>query len=76
MCVKPMSDDSIPQLVFYDPGVGTGGSFRDFIAGGALVKGIDRNIQELYKFLASNYSPGDEVYTSLGFPVGPILFDH
>lgn len=60
--VKHTCKEMIPQLVFYDAGVGTGGSVSDAIKGGAFGEGIDRNIQELYWFLALNYTAGDEVY--------------
>lgn len=60
--VKYSCSESIPQLVFYDPGLGTSGSISDAMTGGAFGHGIDRNIQELYSFLALNYAPGDEVY--------------
>lgn len=54
-------DDGVPQLVFYDPGIGATGNFVDRLRGGAFGSGIDQNIQELYAFLAMNYTPGDEI---------------
>ncbi|MEQ9672253.1 MAG: DUF2235 domain-containing protein [Coleofasciculus sp. G2-EDA-02] len=31
------------------------------ISGGAFGKGIDKNIQDAYRFLCLNYEPGDEI---------------
>jgi uncharacterized protein (DUF2235 family) len=59
--IKAMANDGVPQIVFYDEGVGTESAFKK-IVGGAFGWGIDKNIQEAYRFLSLNYSPGDEVY--------------
>lgn len=67
--VKLRASDNIPQLVFYDAGVGTADSYIDYVRGGALGVGIDVNIQELYTFLAMNYEQGDEIYL-FGFSRG------
>ena len=48
--------------MFYDPGLGTAGGLSDRIMGGSVGDGIDRNIQQLYTFLALNYDEGDEIY--------------
>lgn len=61
--------DNVPQIVFYDAGVGTEGSGVDRIMGGATGVGIDLNIQQLYSFLAMNYDEGDEIYM-FGFSRG------
>lgn len=37
--------------------------------GGAFGKGIDKNIQDAYRFLCLNYAPGDEIYL-FGFSRG------
>ena len=66
--IEPISSDGISQVVFYDEGIGTGGSV-DKVSGGALGKGIDKNIQDGYRFLCLNYSPGDEIYL-FGFSRG------
>lgn len=57
------------QLVQYDAGVGTDGSTLSRIAGGAFGLGIDSNIQQLYSFLALNYTPADDVVL-VGFSRG------
>jgi len=52
----------IPQIKFYGPGVGTGFAITDQLLGGGTGMGIDRNIQDAYKFLMWSYEPGDELY--------------
>ena len=59
--IKPLAEDKTPQIVFYDEGIGTGNK-TDKLIGGAFGKGIDQNIQDAYRFLCLNYSPGDEIY--------------
>jgi uncharacterized protein (DUF2235 family) len=59
---------SSENLVFYGEGVGTG-DFADRILGGALGWGLDKNIQDAYRFLSSNYSTGDQIYL-FGFSRG------
>ncbi len=60
---------AIPQIVFYDDGVGTGYSKVDRFLGGAIGVGIDANILEAYRFLCMNYHAGDEIYL-FGFSRG------
>lgn len=59
---------TMPQLVFYDQGVGTGGSL-DKLTGGAFGRGLDDNLYEAYRFLVLNYEPGDELFL-FGFSRG------
>ncbi len=60
--IKPVCDDGITQqIVYYDEGVGTGDRL-DRIFGGAFGWGIDKNIQDAYRFLCLNYQTGDEIY--------------
>ena len=59
--IKPLAEDKTPQIVFYDEGVGTGNK-ADRIIGGVFGKGIDKNIQDAYRFLCLNYEQGDEIY--------------
>lgn len=66
--IKGVADDGVPQIVFYDEGVGTESAFKK-IVGGAFGWGIDKNIQEAYRFLSLNYTVGDEVYL-FGFSRG------
>jgi hypothetical protein len=51
----------VAQIVYYDQGVGTGNSV-DRLTGGAFGKGLDDNIYDAYRFLVSNYEPGDELF--------------
>lgn len=58
----------VPQIVYYDEGVGTGNSLDRF-SGGALGRGLEDNIHEAFRFLVANYEPGDELYL-FGFSRG------
>ncbi|MCP4700761.1 MAG: DUF2235 domain-containing protein [Gammaproteobacteria bacterium] len=66
--LRHRDDDSIPQIAFYDKGVGIGGLF-DRISGGAFGLGVEEHIQNGYRFLANNYEAGDEIYL-FGFSRG------
>jgi hypothetical protein len=59
---------SIPQIVFYDWGIGTG-NLGEKLAGGAFGKGLDKNIQDAYRFIVHNYVKGDELFL-FGFSRG------
>ena len=59
--------DQCIQFVHYIQGVGTRKSER--IRGGGFGFGISDNIKEGYRFLVSNYEPGDEIYI-FGFSRG------
>src|ERR1051326_5391863 len=59
----------LPQLTFYNDGVGTG-TFRPLVLLGlAFGVGLARNVKELYTFLCRNYEPGDNIYI-FGFSRG------
>ncbi|MDJ0581375.1 DUF2235 domain-containing protein [Crocosphaera sp.] len=64
--IKQTADDGTEQIVFYDAGIGTE---TQKLSGGAAGVGIDRNIQDGYRFLCLNYVPGDEIYM-FGFSRG------
>ena len=66
--ISPQSPDGVHQVVFYDQGVGTGGSIDKFI-GGAFGSGLEKNVLDCYRFLIHNYQLGDEIYT-FGFSRG------
>ena len=66
--ISPQSPDGVHQVVFYDQGVGTGGSIDKFI-GGAFGSGLEKNVLDCYRFLTHNYQLGDEIYT-FGFSRG------
>lgn len=59
--------DGVPQLRWYDEGVGT--HWYDHALGGFFGAGLDLNIVEGYKYLAEQYDDGDEVFV-LGFSRG------
>ncbi|KAF3888249.1 MULTISPECIES: DUF2235 domain-containing protein [Nostocales] len=64
--VKSIARDGVAQIVFYDEGIGTE---SQKVLGGATGLGIDRNIEDGYRFLSLNYVPGDEIYL-FGFSRG------
>lgn len=66
--LRPHGDQGVPQVVFYDKGVGTGGPI-DKLQGGAFGRGLDDNLKDGYRFIANNYVPGDEIYI-FGFSRG------
>jgi len=70
--IKPEdTDKAIPQIVYYNQGLGTGSDSskvrRLFEA--ATGYGISRNIEDCYRFLVNNYVEGDEIYC-FGFSRG------
>ncbi len=66
--ICPVDEAEIPQVVYYDTGIGTGNAL-DRLIGGGLGAGLSRNVQEAYLFLVSNYQDGDEIYL-FGFSRG------
>ncbi len=64
--------DSTEQVVFYDEGVGSGeGRLArvDRFLGGAFGAGLEKNVQDAYRFLCFNHHAGDEIYI-FGFSRG------
>jgi uncharacterized protein (DUF2235 family) len=59
--IAPTALDGTTQVVFHDPGVGTG-NWVDRLTGGAFGIGLVANIVDAYRFLVYNYAPGDEVF--------------
>jgi len=64
------------QIVFYDPGVGTGGWEYNEDTGGLNAKsdsatgyGMQKNVDDAYRFLMKRYEPDDKVYL-FGFSRG------
>lgn len=64
--IAPEDATGNKQVVFYDWGVGSEG---DKLSGGITGKGIDKNIQDCYRFVVHNYEPGDALYL-FGFSRG------
>ncbi|KAL4866224.1 hypothetical protein BDV12DRAFT_138295 [Aspergillus spectabilis] len=50
----------IPQIVYYQKGVGTG--LGDKYFGGVTGVGLSANVRAAYGFLAENYTDGDKIY--------------
>ena len=67
-CIQPTAADGTQQVVFYNQGVGTG-SKVDRMVGGALGKGVAKNVRDCYRFLVHNYEDQDEIYC-FGFSRG------
>ena len=63
--VKPLAREKdgveVPQLVFYDKGIGTGG-FSDAVLGGGFGSGIKTNVLDCYDFIVQNYEEGDQLF--------------
>ncbi|MBY6016836.1 DUF2235 domain-containing protein [Ferrimonas balearica] len=64
--IAPFDDHGRAQVVFYDWGVG---SDCQPITGGAFGRGLDKNVQDCYRFIVQNYEPGDHLYL-FGFSRG------
>jgi uncharacterized protein (DUF2235 family) len=74
--VERSPTDDVPQVVYYDEGVGTAtgvSRFNDRLVaflGGAFGAGLDRKIEEAYRFIPLNYKePDDEIFI-FGFSRG------
>lgn len=57
------------QLVKYDEGIGSSGTFIGQALAQATGYGLRQNVLELYRFLCENYNAGDEIYL-FGFSRG------
>ena len=73
-CEIATCDDS--QLVYYDPGVGTGGLIARKLTrriknfwGSATGGGLQQNVEDAYRFLMKNWNLGDKIFL-LGFSRG------
>jgi uncharacterized protein (DUF2235 family) len=65
--ISPLGN-GMEQVVFYDPGVGTGNAL-DRWTGGAMGVGLSDNVKDGYQFLMHNYTQHDEIYL-FGFSRG------
>src|SRR5271156_6684169 len=73
-CIKSEGFDKttnkpIPQIVHYNPGVGTENNFYSKFVGGATGAGLAEHIRVSYVFLCDNYCDGDEIFI-IGFSRG------
>lgn len=59
----------IPQIVFYQSGVGSEGDFFNKLAGGGVGMGLSRNVRDAYSFICNNFCDGDEIFL-FGFSRG------
>ncbi|MCD6220011.1 DUF2235 domain-containing protein, partial [Candidatus Calescamantes bacterium] len=67
--IAPVSEDGKHQVVFYDWGIGADQWGLDRLTGGAFGNGLDKNIEDAYRFLMHNYEEGDEIFL-FGFSRG------
>ncbi|KAL9086266.1 MAG: hypothetical protein Q9159_004272 [Coniocarpon cinnabarinum] len=67
--VRSSTTSGIPQIVYYQAGIGSIGGDANKIIGGAIGEGIGENVREAYSFIANNYNVGDEIFL-LGFSRG------
>lgn len=61
--------DGTLQIIYYQNGVGSGSTIADSVLGGAFGRGVAEHIREVYSFICSNYSDGDEIVL-MGFSRG------
>jgi len=66
--VTTSDSKGVPQICYYNSGVGSGGPIDRFI-GGAFGAGLKNNVKRGLAFLALNYDKGDEIYL-FGFSRG------
>lgn len=52
----------VPQIVFYQSGIGSSPNFYSEYVQGTTGSSLGEKIQEAYAFIAQNYSPGDEIF--------------
>ena len=67
--IRPKTQDGISQIIYYQAGIGTEGTWWDHVWGGGTGSGLSENIREAYGFLAKNYVEGDEIFL-IGFSRG------
>jgi len=67
--ILPKDSNGIHQVVYYDPGIGTDTGPFYHIVGGVLGVGLSKNVLDCYRFIANNFSEGDELYL-FGFSRG------
>lgn len=79
--IKSLSSDNIPQIVYYQAGLGTKGTPLSRVIGGITAEGLSENIRAGYAFIANNYNGGDEIFlfgfsrggTSIGLKISLLL---
>jgi uncharacterized protein (DUF2235 family) len=67
--IRPVDDQDVVQVVYYDEGVGSRGSRLSRMWAGMTGGGLEENVNDAYRFLIDNYAPGDHLYL-FGFSRG------
>ncbi|ODQ52423.1 hypothetical protein SAICODRAFT_81792 [Saitoella complicata NRRL Y-17804] len=68
--ISMVSYTAIPQIVYYQPGVGTADAgLLSRLAQSALGKSLGYKVRSAYTFIVHNYEPGDEIFL-FGFSRG------
>ncbi|PPQ62848.1 hypothetical protein CVT24_000542 [Panaeolus cyanescens] len=65
----PRHPQPIPQIVFYQSGIGTENNFYSEYVEGTTGGSLADKVEEAYAFIAHNYNPGDEIFL-FGFSRG------
>ncbi|KAK0559773.1 hypothetical protein OC844_004174 [Tilletia horrida] len=60
--LKPHDSNGVPQVSYYQNGVGTSIGVLANLVAGATGYGLIENLAEAYSFLVDNYSSGDEIF--------------
>ena len=60
--VQAQDDNGDEQLLYYDTGVGSSGSWLKRVFDGATGSGLSQNILEAYQYLINTYERGDELF--------------
>jgi hypothetical protein len=67
--ISPVDPQGVPQITFYDAGIGADSGKIDRLLDGLTGRGLEQNVRDGYRFLAHNWLPGDEIYV-FGFSRG------
>ena len=67
--IKPVTANGVPQIVYYQSGVGTEGGKLTKILSGSVGLGLSRNMRDAYSCICHNYCEGDEIFL-FGFSRG------
>jgi len=67
--IQATAASGTPQHVHYHDGVGSEGDFAQKVLGGAIGLGLKKIIQEVYEYIVTDYTSGDELYI-FGFSRG------
>ncbi|TVY57918.1 Uncharacterized protein LCER1_G001167 [Lachnellula cervina] len=72
--IKHRDDTGIPQIVFYQRGVGANGNEEDKVLGGATGAGLSEHVREAYGFLANNFDPeSQDALNDVSRPIDEIV---